>query len=235
MKKVLKSRIFVAIITAIIVCGISVYATIKLTASEVSYSNTTVKSALDTLYSTQTSTVANLNNQITTLTNANATLTDENTTLTNANTTLTSQYNSLLADYTDNLSGTNIYSNSSYTDTRGTSNQISVQLPTGKYVCNYVLTSSAVTSTASQLVDSTAFSDPTVTGCNSSNITTTTKKRQSAKENNGNANAYHVFHLVEMNFICEVTSTKTITINTSSSSATNQSPVGKVIVCNKIK
>lgn len=52
MKKVLKSRIFVAIITAIICITGTAYAAGQIFASDITYKNTTVDKALDDLYTT---------------------------------------------------------------------------------------------------------------------------------------------------------------------------------------
>lgn len=97
MKKILKSRIFLVIATALVFTGIGVFAD-NLLASEVDYKETNVESALDSLYTTQNTTVANLTNQNSTLTTNNQTLTTENTNLSNQVTTLTQEKNELQSE-----------------------------------------------------------------------------------------------------------------------------------------
>ena len=65
--KILKSRILLVIITIILTGSISVYAARKYYASDVHYKDTTLDKVLDTLYTTQNTTVNNLNSQITNL------------------------------------------------------------------------------------------------------------------------------------------------------------------------
>ena len=74
MKKVLKSRVFAFILGALIFSSISVYAAHKYYASDITYKETTLDNALDTLYTTQNTTVNNLNSQITSLTNEKTSL-----------------------------------------------------------------------------------------------------------------------------------------------------------------
>ena len=62
--KILKSRILLVIITIILTGSISVYAARKYYASDITYKETTLDKALDTLYTTQNTTVNNLNSQI---------------------------------------------------------------------------------------------------------------------------------------------------------------------------
>ncbi len=109
MKKLLKSNLkfFIGIIVGAIISGLSVYA---ITANNVAYNNTTVDQALNTLYTTQTTTVTNLTTQNSTLTTQNQTLTQQNSTLTSANETLTSEKNALQAQVTQ-LQNNGIYLN----------------------------------------------------------------------------------------------------------------------------
>ncbi|MBE6161562.1 MAG: hypothetical protein E7158_05050 [Firmicutes bacterium] len=65
--KILKSRILLVIVTIILTGSISVYAARKYYASDITYKETTLDKALDTLYTTQNTTVNNLNSQITNL------------------------------------------------------------------------------------------------------------------------------------------------------------------------
>ena len=64
--KILKSRILLVIVTIILTGSISVYAAHKYAASNITYKDTTLDQALNTLYTTQNTTVNNLNSQITT-------------------------------------------------------------------------------------------------------------------------------------------------------------------------
>ena len=50
MKKVLKNRLFLVLVTAIIVGSIAVYATSEILASQITYNDTTVEAALNDLY-----------------------------------------------------------------------------------------------------------------------------------------------------------------------------------------
>ena len=72
--KILKSRILLVIVTIILTGSISVYAARKYYASDIEYKETTLDKALDTLYTTQNTTVNNLNSQITSLTNEKTSL-----------------------------------------------------------------------------------------------------------------------------------------------------------------
>ena len=75
MKKALKSRIFQIVLTAIIFSGISVFATITITADQIEYApNISVKAKIDDLYTTATTVVTGLNNQISNLQTANINL-----------------------------------------------------------------------------------------------------------------------------------------------------------------
>ena len=64
MQKLLKSRIFLVIITFLITLSCNVYATTRYLASEIEYKDTTVEGALNELYDTQTTTITDLQNQI---------------------------------------------------------------------------------------------------------------------------------------------------------------------------
>ena len=64
MKKILTSRIFVAIITAIVCISVTAYATTQIQASNVIYNNTTVDQVLDNLYTTQTTRITELENSL---------------------------------------------------------------------------------------------------------------------------------------------------------------------------
>ncbi|MBE6161425.1 MAG: hypothetical protein E7158_04320 [Firmicutes bacterium] len=77
MKKILKSRIFAFILGALIFSSISVYAAHKYAASDITYKNTTLDQALNTLYTTQNTTVSNLQSHVSNLTSVNETLTNE--------------------------------------------------------------------------------------------------------------------------------------------------------------
>ena len=84
MKKVFKSRILLVIVTVILTGSISVYAAHKYAASNITYKDTTLDQALNTLYTTQNTTVNNLNSQITT---KDATISDLQTQLNGISTT----------------------------------------------------------------------------------------------------------------------------------------------------
>ena len=67
MKKFLSNNLKLLItiaITAIICISGSVYATIRITADQIEYKDTTVDQALDSLYNTSNEMIANLNNQL---------------------------------------------------------------------------------------------------------------------------------------------------------------------------
>ena len=68
MKEKLKF-IYVAIISGLLCSVVSVYATITYTAAQITYGNTTVGSALDSLYTSANETIENKDAQITNLTN----------------------------------------------------------------------------------------------------------------------------------------------------------------------
>jgi len=80
--KILKSRILLVIATIILTGSISVYAARKYYASDIEYKETTLDKALDTLYTTQNTTVNNLNSQITSKDQAISNLNNQITTLT---------------------------------------------------------------------------------------------------------------------------------------------------------
>ena len=70
----MKKNILLMIVTAIIFTGIGVYATIQYQADEIGYGTGTIKDAIDDLYTTQNTTVSNLQNQNTALTSQVAVL-----------------------------------------------------------------------------------------------------------------------------------------------------------------
>ena len=74
MKKVLKNRMFLVLVTAIIVGSIAVYATNEILASQVKYNNTPLDEVLDDLYSKTNKTPT----QVATLTTRGASYTMEN-------------------------------------------------------------------------------------------------------------------------------------------------------------
>ena len=238
MKKVLNSKLFIFIITAIVFTGIGAGAATQITAADIKYvTNVSVKDKLDDLYTTQSTIVTNLQSANSTLTTDNETLTSENQTLTTNYNNLNNQYNSLLSDYTDNLSGTNIYTNSVYTGNRQTSNPISVELPAGKYICNVTLIAAAHNNDYNTYSSNpTAFSEPEITGCN---ITTnqTIKKRQTGIDiitGTTNPSRYNVVNIVSSNFICDTNDATTLTATFTSNNISGN-PIGREIICNKIK
>ncbi|MBE6161572.1 MAG: hypothetical protein E7158_05100 [Firmicutes bacterium] len=98
MKKIFKSRILLVIVTVILTGSISVYAAGRYYANQVDYEPSNpnfnvdnMADALDQLYTTQNTTISNLNNQITTLTGQvsakDATISDLQTQLNGISTT----------------------------------------------------------------------------------------------------------------------------------------------------
>ena len=114
MKKVLSNRIFLLIIGGILVSVTGVLA-VNISASNISYGNTTLDQALDSLYTTQTTTVTNLQNENSSLTTSNNNLLELNTSLTEANQTL-AQENASLQTQLNNASASDPKYNYSTTE-----------------------------------------------------------------------------------------------------------------------
>ena len=235
MKKVLNSKLFIFIVTAIVFTGIGAFAATQITAADIEYAtNVSVKDKLDDLYTTQSTTVTNLQSANSTLTTANESLTSENQTLTTNYNNLNSQYNSLLTDYNTNVSGTTVYHGSSHSDVRKASNQVSVELPAGKYVCTVTYVSSGVRDVASEYLDpATTYNLPTITGCTITN-NYSLRKRQASKEKATENNIYYAYNILESNFVCDTNTSTTLMVDLEGN-ANTQISIGAELICNKIK
>ena len=93
--KIIKSRIFAFVLGAVIFSGITGVTAYTILASDVHYKDTTLDKALDTLYTTQNTTVTNLQNQVNTLTNEKTSLQEQIDTKDATISNLQSQINSL--------------------------------------------------------------------------------------------------------------------------------------------
>ena len=95
MKRVFKNPIIMFVLGALIFSSISVYAAHKYYASDITYKETTLDKALDTLYTTQNTTVNNLNSQVSTLSNEKTALQSQISSKDATISNLTSQINEL--------------------------------------------------------------------------------------------------------------------------------------------
>lgn len=121
MKRIFKSRIFAFILGAVIFGTIGVVATVEILAEDVVYNHgTNVKDALDSIYTTQNTAVANLNNQVSTLQTTN---TEQATTISELQTQLNESDRYDFTNYTKNFNisnGTNIKRTASINVNQGT-------------------------------------------------------------------------------------------------------------------